>query len=108
MKLFVYHLALKPQYHDFAAWDAGVQETFNQHAEYLNRGIQHGRVMMVGRTDTELRDNFGMVIYEADNQADADEFMNADPAVSKGVMVGRAFPFKLLKVTEQAKKWNAW
>jgi uncharacterized protein YciI len=108
MKLFVYDLALKPDYHDFSTWTNNVQEVFNQHADFLNRAVQHGRVMFVGRTDAEPKDNYGLVVFEAENQADAEEFMNSDPAIARGVMTGRAFPFKLLRVTDQARKWQAW
>ncbi|WP_141732653.1 YciI family protein [Oligoflexus tunisiensis] len=108
MKLFIYDLALQPDYQDPAAWDARVEEVFNQHADYLNQAIKHGRVMLVGRTDTAPKDNYGLVVFEAENQADAEEFMKGDPAIARGVMQGRAFPFKLLKVTDQARKWQAW
>jgi uncharacterized protein YciI len=108
MKLYIYDLALKPDYHDVSTWDDKVQEIFAQHGEFLNRAVQHGRVMFVGRTDTAPKDNYGLVVFEADNQADAEEFMNQDPAIARGVMMGRAFPFKILRVTDQARKWQAW
>jgi uncharacterized protein YciI len=108
MNLFIYDLALQPDYQDPASWNAQVEEVFTQHADYLNHGIRQGRVMFVGRTDTLPKDNYGLVVLEAENQADAEEFMHGDPAVARGVMRGRAFPFRILKVTDQARKWQAW
>lgn len=106
MKLFVSHLLLKPAYQDPSTWDSSVQETFNLHSEFVNRAVRHGRVMLVGQTETVPQDNFGMLVFEAENQAEADEILNSDPAIARGIMVGKAFPFKLLKVTDQAKKWS--
>jgi uncharacterized protein YciI len=108
MKLYIYDLILKPEYHDESAWDDRVRDTINQHSEFLKRGIHHGRVMFAGLTETPPKDNHGLVLFEADNQDDAEEFMQSDPAIANGVMMGRAFPFKLLKVADQARKWQAW
>lgn len=107
MKLYIYDMALKSDYHDISAWDGQIQDVLHQHSDYLNRAVQHGRVMLMGQTDAAPKDNYGLVLFEAENQADAEEFINSDPAIARGIMVGRAFPFKLAKVTDQARKWQA-
>ncbi|MBY0552912.1 YciI family protein [bacterium] len=108
MNLFIYKLQLNARYHDFSTWDEQVQKAFAEHAQYLQEGITKGILTIVGRTDTVLKDNFGIVVFQAENIDLAHEYMNADPAVKHGVMNAMVYPFKQLTVTDAAKKWNVW
>ncbi len=107
MKLYIYDMSLNSNYHDASTWNAQVHEVFHQHSDFLNRAVQHGRILFMGQTDTAPMDNYGVVLFEAENQEDADDFIRSDPAIARGIMVGRAFPFKLVKVSDQARKWQA-
>lgn len=108
MEVFAYKLLLAPKYHDFAAWDASVQQTFTEHAAYLKEGVEKGHVLIVARADSQPKDNFGLVAFKAKNVQDATTFMNGDPAVKKGIMTASVYPFKLLMVTPEASRWNVW
>ena len=107
MALFVYQLTLSEKYHDMASWGPSIQETLQKHAEYLQAGVKSGRILIVGRTEAEPRDNFGIVVFKSSNAGEAKEQMEGDPAVRNGVMP-RIFPFKLHMVTDEAKSWNIW
>lgn len=108
MQLFIYKLKLNESFYDFSKWSADVQKTFTKHAEYLKSGIDQGKVLVVGRSDSEPQDNFGIVIFKADDLKTATEFANSDPAVRDGIMSVNTQPFKLLTVTPEALKWNIW
>ncbi len=108
MPLFIYKLELNAKYHSFSAWDEKVQIILGQHADYLQQGLNEKKVLIVGRTDTDLKDNFGLAIFEAENLEEAKSFMEKDPAILGGVMRAEAYPFKLLMVADEAKKWNVW
>jgi uncharacterized protein YciI len=53
-------------------------------------------VQEVGKTDykNDHPDNFGTVIFLADNEAAAKEIMNNDPAVKNGIMNAILHPFR--------------
>ncbi|MGE0174698.1 MAG: YciI family protein [Oligoflexales bacterium] len=108
MALYVYKLALQPRYYDFSTWDEKVQETFKRHAEYLHKGVTTGKVHVVGRSDQEPKKNYGIVIFEDASEQEAKQFMNDDPCIVGGVMTAELAPFKLLMVSNAAKKWNIW
>lgn len=105
---FVYKLSLTPKYHDLANWDAQTQKMLGEHAEYLRAGVESGRVLIVARTDTALKDNFGIAVFKAENLEDANTFMKNDPAIRHGIMTAVVYPFKILMVTEEASKGNVW
>ena len=48
----------------------------------------------MGRTLTTDTSTFGLVIFEAETEEEANKLMNADPAVAAGVMKAQLFPFK--------------
>lgn len=108
MQLYVYKLKLNQKYHDMANWDDKVQGILKDHADYLHTGVKMERVIFVGRTDTELKDNFGLAVFKADNLEQAKAFMSADPVIVNEIMSAEVYPFKLLMVTDEAKKWNVW
>jgi uncharacterized protein YciI len=49
-------------------------------------------VTLAGRTTEPLTTTFGIVIFEADNEQFAREFMEADPAVRAGLMPATRHP----------------
>lgn len=108
MNIYTYKLALAPHYYDLKNWDARTQEILGLHASYLKAGLGSGKVLVVGRTDTKLENNFGIAVFKAANEFEAREFMEADPVIKHGIMTAEVFPFKLLMVTDEAKNFNVW
>ena len=71
------------------------ETTLSQHFNYLQDLTQKGTVIMAGRTQTADINTFGIVIFKAENEAEAREIMLADPAVAQGVMAASLYPFRI-------------
>ena len=70
-------------------------EIIGEHFTYLQRLAMEGVAILVGRTLTTDQDTMGIVIFTARSNEEAYALMNADPAVSKGVMHAKLFPFRI-------------
>lgn len=66
------------------------EKVIDVHFEYLKQGFLEGTVILAGRC---LDGEFGIVIFRARSQMEADEFVNNDPAVMSGLMTARLYPF---------------
>jgi uncharacterized protein YciI len=71
------------------------QRLLSEHFAYLQDLTQRGVMILVGRTQTTGPETFGIAIFEADDEAAARAIMNADPAVSSGLMRGELFPYRI-------------
>ena len=69
--------------------------TLTQHVAYLEDLAARGVVMLAGRTQTADAETFGIVIFEAADDAAAERLMNDDPAVADGVMHAALFPYRI-------------
>lgn len=92
---FIYKLHLKERYHQAENWDERTAEVFKEHFAYLSRASESGKAYIVGRTDVSMKDNFGIVIFEAKDENEARDFMNGDPCVVHGIMGADVYPFRL-------------
>jgi uncharacterized protein YciI len=70
----------------------------DEHFAYLEALTERGVMLLVGRTQNNDEDTFGIVIFQADSEASAQQIMNNDPAVKKGVMRADLFPFQIALV----------
>ena len=66
-----------------------------EHFEYLKALTAQGRVLVAGRTLTTDDQAFGIVVFEAESEAAAEELVAGDPAVSHGVMRAELWPFRV-------------
>ena len=66
-----------------------------EHFAYLEKLTEEGTVILAGRTLNTDESSFGIVIFEASSEADAQVLMNSDPAVQKGVMQARLYPYRV-------------
>jgi uncharacterized protein YciI len=73
-----------PNEHEMAAFQA--------HSAYLEELTRKGVLILAGRT---LIQSTGIAIFNADSEADANDVMNADPFVSRGVATATLEPFSL-------------
>lgn len=93
---FVIMLRVTPQFYDQAKWTAKENAAVNKHFERLKQATAEGKVILAGRTTETLDKAFGMVIFEAENEAAAKAFMEADPAVKAGVMSATLHPYSVV------------
>ena len=90
---FVYVLRVASAYHDQAAWTDVVKSVVGRHFARLKQATQAGQVIMAGRSEEALDKTFGLVVFEAENEAAARQFMQTDPAVEAGVMTATLHPY---------------
>ena len=90
---FLYVLRLVPRLHDEAAWTDADNAAVSRHFAQLKAATASGRVILAGRTLEPGDRTFGLVIFEATDEADARRFMESDPAVVAGVMTATLHPY---------------
>jgi uncharacterized protein YciI len=90
---FVYVLRVAAHLQDEAKWTEREQAAASRHFERLQKATESGQVILAGRTSEPLDKTFGLVIFEAENEAAAKLFMLADPAVVAGVMSATLHPY---------------
>jgi uncharacterized protein YciI len=95
-KQFVYVLHLVSRLYDQQAWSKDDAAAIERHFNRLKEATERGQVIFAGRTDEPGDKTFGLVVFEAKDQAAASEFMNADPAITAGVMTAELHPFLLV------------
>lgn len=90
---FVYVLQLEPRFQEEAAWTDTENAAAARHFEYLANAAKSGQLIIAGRTLESLDKTFGLVIFEAESETAAREFMQSDPAVTSGLMVATLHPY---------------
>lgn len=92
---FLYVLKLAPRLHDEAKWTDKDRAATARHFERLKKITAEGSVILAGRTTESMDKTFGLVVFEAENEAAAKAFMEADPAVMEGVMTATLHPYRV-------------
>ena len=72
------------------------------HFEHLEAQAEKGVVLLAGRTMGTAERTFGIVIFAAESQAEAEEFARKDPAIALGVMNYELFHYR---VAVHSKNW---
>jgi uncharacterized protein len=92
-----YLYRIQPSRHEMLTEGATTEEAqvIREHFTYLERLTGEGVAILVGRTLNTERDSMGIVIFTARSDEEARAVMEADPAVSKGVMRAKLFPFRI-------------
>lgn len=73
----------------------------SEHFRYHQRLTQEGTDILSGRTQNADSTMFGIVIFEAANDAEARKIMESDPAVRAGVMTAKLFPYRIALMRER-------
>jgi len=106
--LFAYQLKLKPEHTDFSKMTDAVKKSFSEHVEFLESGVKSGKILIVGRTDSEPAKNFGLVVFESESEITAQAYANLDPVVRDGVMTAQSYPFILYSVSQKTHELTHW
>jgi uncharacterized protein YciI len=67
----------------------------DEHFAYLQALARRGVVLLAGRTLNTDTDSFGIVIFLAGSDEEAERIMAGDPAVRAGVMSAQLFPYRI-------------
>lgn len=95
LKQFIYVLKLVPRLHDDQAWTDADKAAGRQHFSHLTAATKGGQVILAGRTLEPGAKTFGLVIFEATDEAAARVFMNSDPAVTTAIMTAELHPYQV-------------
>ena len=68
------------------------------HFAYLQALATRGVVRLAGRTVTTGPETFGIVVFEAADEAAAHSVVRNDPAVRDGIMAAEVWPFRVALV----------
>jgi uncharacterized protein len=74
------------------------QAIVDEHFSHLATLTERGVMLLVGRTQDNSPRTFGIAIFQAESDEQAQAIMNSDPAVRKGVMRAELFPFRIALV----------
>jgi uncharacterized protein YciI len=75
--------------------------TVNRHFNYLNSLTEQGTVLLFGRTQNRDARTFGIVIFRAESEEEAQSIMKNDPAVKEGMMRAELYPYKVAGLNAQ-------
>ena len=76
------------------------QAIVGEHFAHLEALTGRGVVVLVGRTQDNSPRTFGIVIFRAESEEQAQAIMKSDPAVRKGIMRAELFPFRIVLAGE--------
>ena len=94
-KHFIYVLKLVPRLHDDSAWTEADKAIGSRHFAHLTAAAKAGQVVLAGRTLEPGAKTFGIVIFEAADEAAARAFMNSDPAIVEKIMTAEVHPYMI-------------
>lgn len=75
-------------------------DSVKRHFAYLQRLLAEGSLILAGRTLNSGETSFGIVIFNAEDEAAAETILRSDPAIIDGVMRGEVFPYGLALISE--------
>jgi len=78
-------------------------ETVSRHFAYLQDLTKKGVMILMGRTQNNDESTLGICIFEAEDELAARMIMEADPAVSAGVMRAVLYPYKIALMRGQSE-----
>jgi len=92
---YVYVLKLIPALLNEKSWTAKEEAIIDRHFARLQELLKDGKLILAGKTDGLDERTFGIVIFEADSQEEAEQVMKDDPAVAEGIMRAELFPYRV-------------
>jgi len=94
-KQFIYVLKLIPALLVDKNWTKKEEAIVERHFANLKLLLEEGKLVLAGKTDGLNETTFGIVIFEADSEEEAQSIMLNDPAVAEGIMKAELFPFRV-------------
>ncbi len=71
------------------------EESVAAHFAYLQKLASEGVVRLAGRTQETGARTFGIIVFTAATLEAAQQLVDDDPAVARGVMMAELFPFRV-------------
>ncbi len=92
-KQYLIKLVLNSQFHSNEAWTDKEFALAAGHFDHLKRLKAEGRLIIAGRTQEPHEHTFGIMIFTADNDEQAQAVLDEDPAVIGGLMIASLHPY---------------
>lgn len=99
-KQFIYVLKLVPYLYDENNWTDKEEEIVDRHFKYLQELLSDGKLVLAGRTLNNNETTFGIVIFEAETEEEAQNIMKSDPAVAAEIMTAELHPYRVALIRE--------
>jgi uncharacterized protein len=94
-KQFIYILKLIPALLNADNWTEKEEAIVERHFVKLQELLEEGKLVLAGKTEGLEEKTFGIVIFEADAEEEAQLIMQNDPAVAEGIMTAELFPYRV-------------
>ena len=95
MNQYLYQLKLVPRLCNRDAWTLEDEAIVSEHFMRLKHLKDQGIVLLAGKTNREMEDGFGIVIFKAQDLNSAQTIMHEDPAITGGVMTATLFDYHI-------------
>lgn len=92
---FIYILKPKAALQNENNWTKKEEEIVNRHFFRLQELLKEGKLILAGKTSGLDEKTFGIVILEVENEQEALNIMQNDPAVAHGIMTAELFPYQV-------------
>lgn len=96
MKEYIYILKLIPRLYDDNNWTEEDNLMIDKHYNRIKTDFYNNKIIHVGRTIDPANGGFGLVIYYAENDQKAEEYMLQDPAVEAKIMTATYHEYKVI------------
>lgn len=97
---FCYVLKLREDLLNDDNWTEEENQFVEDHFLRLKTDTEKGKVILAGRTLTNIPEGFGIVIFKEESEEKAKMYMETDPAVLNGVMSATLFPFRVALIQD--------
>lgn len=76
------------------------EEIMVEHFQWLHQQVEQGTLIAAGRTLNTDESSFGIVIFKAASQEEAQAVMQSAPAIKHGIFHAELFPYRIAFLNE--------
>lgn len=92
---FIYILKLIPELLNENNWTEKEEAIVGRRFVKLQELLAEGKLILAGKTEGLDEKTFGIVIFKADSDEEAQSIMKNDPGVAEGIMTAELFPYRV-------------
>lgn len=96
MQTFIYKIQLIQRLWDEKNWTKEDELIIEKHFQRIKKDVELGKIIHVGKTLIENEDGYGLVIFKCEDEQEAINYMNEDPAIKEGIMIGSCLAYKIV------------
>jgi len=101
---FIYILKLVKRLIPEEGWTPVDSAVVEEHFKRLILLKENGKLLLAGKTTGQDENTFGVVIFQAENNEEANDIMNSDPAILKGIMTGKLWEYSTAVFNREYEK----